>query len=631
MISKLINSIPIMFFAFSSIAYSEPPHLNNLQQIKADYAKIHSERMLRLYDSINTVKSYEAFPTLNRYQEAVNMWFRGISDSDYFEKAKSEYSNMAKDVAASNMRYLYRGDQNEPLFKILSNISFVEDSVDLNFHSKLVTNENCRYNFQYFVGCAESIRFLLLQIDKDQRIQYAKASSNIQSFFPQMSSSNESEIPGAKADMTATEYAKLFKQKKQQVLDSYKKLYSTANSIEGLITDFNKIPKKSSLSEEVIKVGIDQFLINAYDPHSELVSNAQLEKMMNGEVFFGIGANLKQEKDRYIVVNAIEGSPAAAAKVLPNSIITKIDGVDIKEFKSIADVTKALRGPLGTIVKVEMTKNNQVQTYKITRGEIRQPVISNKVLELNSQKFLHIVIPSYMRRELCSHIENAILSHSNVDGVIFDVRNNGGGLTSNVKCLMEMVLPGGSIWTGYNQGNTVQIERTEENSKPIYNGKLALLINSGSASASEMTAQNLRDYERALLVGNKTYGKGSSQALGTIELAGDYSIKLTNALFFAPGGTTNQTAGVKPHLEVVSPDLEITEDASIREADLFNFPIPPVKIETGFTAPEKKISVDKKCLASHKLKEVYKSLHEDDNRKDMQVLSAMAGLMCLEK
>lgn len=295
-----------------------------------------------------------------------------------------------------------------------------------------------------------------------------------------------------------------------------------------------------------LKVG----LANATgDPYTEYLNAEQakeFDNQLNG-IFVGIGAELsKDEQGNIVIISPISGFPAEKAGLKPKDIIIEINDKPATGI-GVSEAVKQIRGEENTKVKLKVIRDKAKElTFEITRVKIVIPSVTSKVLDGNVG---YIKIARYAEDtvELTTKFAQE-LKDKNVKGVILDVRNDPGGLLdASVKVSSLWLNPGDMILE--EKRDTLVVKRYKAVGEPILRGiPTVVLINEGSASASEITAGALRDNKAAKLIGVKTYGKGSVQQL---EKFSDGSVlKVTIARWYTPAGVNINKEGIKPDTEV---------------------------------------------------------------------------------
>ncbi|MDE5833304.1 MAG: S41 family peptidase [Desulfovibrio sp.] len=317
-------------------------------------------------------------------------------------------------------------------------------------------------------------------------------------------------------------------------------------------------------------------MLQGLDPHSSFMTADEYKEMQeqtSGE-FQGIGIEISVENGQVVVVSPIEDTPAFRAGLQPGDVILTIDGQPTQEL-SLQEVVSRIRGPKGSEVELGILHSDAKtpQTVRITRDAI--PMISVKSSPLDDGYFW-IRLTRFNERtseELETALKQAAKDAApsgGIRGIILDLRNNPGGLLDEAVKVSDIFLKSGDI---------VSIKGRDDSSRHVYAAKnepddveapLVVLINAGSASASEIVAGALRDQKRALILGERSFGKGSVQNI--MPLADGSGLKLTVALYYTPNGSSIQAEGIVPDVEVVfePPKTEDKETPrlTLREQDL---------------------------------------------------------------
>ncbi|MBM4352746.1 MAG: PDZ domain-containing protein [Deltaproteobacteria bacterium] len=377
--------------------------------------------------------------------------------------------------------------------------------------------------------------------------------------------------------------------------------------------------KKKKLSSHRLWMAATQGFLYALDPHSSLVSREAWEestKETQDASFDGIGALLTQRfepsetlKNRlsgktrkvvggapYLVVELSEedklrrrtfvespmpGQPAEKAGVWAGDEIVKVDGVDVVDM-SLDKVVSMIRGPKGTQVKLSVRREGTPGDLEIPvpRARIRVTNVEGRILEnypcIGYVKLTGFIETSYS--DLTGEIERLQKDCAEGDGLrglVFDLRNNSGGLLNQGVKIADLFVEKGAIVTVKNRRRAVfsfmdsQDEHYEAHKEGTLTLPMVVLVNDGSASASEIVASALQDNQRALIVGERTFGKASVQTLINPMRGQGYYIKLTVARYFAPSKRTLQVVGVNPDVEV-APSIDGKTPLGFREEDLSN-------------------------------------------------------------
>lgn len=290
------------------------------------------------------------------------------------------------------------------------------------------------------------------------------------------------------------------------------------------------------------------------DPYTEYMSAEEakeFEGQLNG-TFVGIGAELgKDDQDNIIVVSPLSGFPAEKAGLKPKDIITKVDGESISG-QTISEVVKRIRGEQGVEVVLTIVRDKAIELeIKIVREEIKIPSVEYEILEGNIG-YLRISRFSNDTTEIATKAAN-VFKAKNVKGVVVDVRSDPGGLLGAAVEVSSLWLPKGAQIL-QEKRDTLVIKDFKSSGVATLNGvPTVVLVNEGSASASEILAGALRDNNAATVMGKQTFGKGSVQQ---IEPFVDGSIlKVTIARWYTPNGINIDKDGITPDTEV-----ELDED-----------------------------------------------------------------------
>ncbi len=318
--------------------------------------------------------------------------------------------------------------------------------------------------------------------------------------------------------------------------------------------------------KELIEAAINGML-TSLDPHSSYLPDDNFEKMQvqtKGR-FGGLGIEVTMDKGFVKVVSPIDDTPAAEAGLQPEDFIIAVDGDTILGM-TLSEAVERLRGPIGSEVKISVQRG-QAEPFDVTiiRDEIKIRSVRHEIYE--DVGYIRLTTFSEQTTPGLMNAVDEIVSEKGEElaGFIIDLRNNPGGLLTEAISVADAFLEEGEIVStrGREDGQT-----SHAYARPgdITRGMpVVVLINSGSASASEIVAGALKDHKRAILMGTRSFGKGSVQTI--IPMPGHGAIRLTTARYYTPSGVSIQAKGVSPDIEVELARIEKI-DGAYREEDL---------------------------------------------------------------
>ncbi len=295
-------------------------------------------------------------------------------------------------------------------------------------------------------------------------------------------------------------------------------------------------------------------LLQGLDPHSTFMNAEEYKEMQettSGE-FYGVGIEISMENGQVTVVTPIEDTPAYRAGLQPGDVILSINGQATQEL-SLQEVVSRIRGAKGSEVELAILRTDAKtpQTVRIVRDAI--PLISVKSKKLEDG-YYWVRLTRFSERtteelkDALKEAEKESKASGGLKGIVLDLRNNPGGLLDQAVNVSDVFLQKGVIVSIKGRGETTDRVYEARKQRDDVRVPVVALINAGSASASEIVAGALRDQKRALIIGERSFGKGSVQNI--IPLSDGSGLKLTVALYYTPNGSSIQAEGIVPDLEI---------------------------------------------------------------------------------
>ncbi len=332
----------------------------------------------------------------------------------------------------------------------------------------------------------------------------------------------------------------------------YRQLDLFGDVLERVRSDYVEKPDDSMLIESAING-----MLSALDPHSSYLSPKNYRDMQvqtRGE-FGGLGIEVTMENGVVKVVSPIDDTPAAKAGLLANDLITHLDGEQIVGL-TLEQAVEKMRGPVNTPITLTIVRKGVDDPFdvKVTRDIIR----INAVKAHNEGTDVPYIKVTTFNEQTHTNLIKAIdeakktLGEKNIKGYIIDLRNNPGGLLDQAIAVSDDFLDQGSIVLTKGRNNE-ETQRAQAHPGDATDGKkVVVLINGGSASASEIVAGALQDHKRATIIGTRSFGKGSVQTI--IPLGANGAIRLTTARYYTPSNRSIQAKGIDPDI-LVEEDL----------------------------------------------------------------------------
>ncbi|MCB1303878.1 MAG: PDZ domain-containing protein [Leptospiraceae bacterium] len=379
--------------------------------------------------------------------------------------------------------------------------------------------------------------------------------------------------------------------------------------------------------------------LKSFDPHAEVMERKvwdRIRKESEDSTFDGIGAVLRPgDENEVIVESPFPGSPALRSGLKAGDIIRKVDGKSIANL-SLQQVVSRIRGPRGTIVSLEVDRPTDLTTreIKIERDRIERKAVDSSYLKeenigiIRIRSFLYHETPTTkMVKEAYADIRKEA-GDKDPDGLVLDLRNNPGGQLEEAIRVSGLFLKDPEVITTLKSNRNSYDRRSDGEPMVPSNMPLIVLVDGGSASASEIMASALQDYNRALILGDRTFGKATVQQIEQMQGQGDpYLIKLTVARYYAPKGYTVQVYGVQPDIRI-SDQKDGEFPLRFREEDMWHH-LPELKKKADDPAKEKWLESLKKQVDSKKAEEYLKAHENDAVRPDYMLQRALPYLKAM--
>jgi carboxyl-terminal processing protease len=346
---------------------------------------------------------------------------------------------------------------------------------------------------------------------------------------------------------------------KAAAADTYKQLNLFGDVFERVRADYVEKPEDAKLVESAING-----MLSSLDPHSSFMDGKSYRDMQvqtRGE-FGGLGIEVTMEDGLIKVVAPIDDTPAARAGILANDIITHLDD-DAVQGLTLNQAVEKMRGAPNTKIRLKVMRKGAAQPLEITleRAVIRVRSVRSRV-EGEDVAYIRLTQFNEQTTEGLKRAINDLAAQGGdkLKGYVIDMRNNPGGLLEEAISVSDAFLDKGEIVS--TRGRNVE-ETQRRNAKPgdlAKNKPIIVLINGGSASASDIVAGALQDHKRATVIGTRSFGKGSVQTIIPLG-SGNGALRLTTARYFTPSGRSIQAKGISPDIEVLQ---DVPEEVKAR-------------------------------------------------------------------
>ena len=332
------------------------------------------------------------------------------------------------------------------------------------------------------------------------------------------------------------------------VTDTYKQLNLFGDVFERVRSDYVEQPDDSKLVEAAING-----MLSSLDPHSSYMDAKSYQDMQvqtTGQ-FGGLGIEVTMEGDNLKVVSPIDDTPASKAGILSGDVISAIDGVPVQGL-TLQQAVDKMRGPVNSPITLKIVRSGKGDPFDV---KLVRDIV--KVKSVNSKKLgddIGYIRISQFTEQTTDGLKNGLdqlnkeIGPDKIKGYVIDLRNNPGGLLDQAITVSSAFLGRGEVVSTRGRSPD-DVQRFNANGKDLTGGKpVIVLVNGGSASASEIVAGALQDHKRATILGTRSFGKGSVQTI--IPLQGNGALRLTTARYYTPSGRSIQAKGVEPEIVV---------------------------------------------------------------------------------
>lgn len=499
-----------------------------------------------------------------------------------------------------------------------------------------INDEVCNENAATFWACFKAINTLAVEIGAGQFTPsspgdtFASPNNGHYSLAPVTSEAPFAQGLGPAARLAAIRQRGTAEQNEAQ--DNFRSFgrqtFSFDMALSALLAQATHVPNEAAIAALTLNVQIQALT----DPHSRLSPITMDNELVssNSTSYQGVGIAIEVTEAGIVAGNVAPNGPAYLAGVRAGDLITKINQTETQGL-SPAQVVRLLLGPAHTNVRLRLLRAGLPRLITVTRGSILNPNVSSETYTMNGRRIGYIKLDTFMSTAGCREIgvRLALLSEE-VQSLILDLRGNPGGLTAQASCISGFFLGRGRLvfTTRYLDRNVViESLATEDRITQL---PLLVLIDGGSASASEIVAGALQDHQRAWIAGQRSYGKGTVQGPFTTSITG-VQMWRTIARFHLPSGRTNQIVGIQPDF-IIDPVANATEEDRFyyREESLYTNALPPLGEPWQQTRGEQIAHIQKRC-AGHEAR-VTAALERENRgatRPDYMLWNAIDLASCL--
>lgn len=386
------------------------------------------------------------------------------------------------------------------------------------------------------------------------------------------------------------------------------------NEIRTFTEIFSKIKNDyvESINDKKLLENAIRGMLQGLDPHSAYLDKEAYRELQEGASgkFGGLGIEVGYEDGFVKVISPIDDTPAQRAGVKAGDLIIKLDGKSVKGI-SLMEAVKMMRGKPGSEIVLTILREGEEKPFNLA---VVRDVITIKSIKAETIEpgFMYIRISNFqihtvddMRKSL-KKLKNE--NTDNLKGLVLDLRNNPGGLLNAAVGVSDLFLNNGLIVYTEGRIKDSKLKFTAKPTEVFKNIPIIVLVNGGSASASEIVAGALQDHKRAIIMGERTFGKGSVQTI--LPMSDETALKLTTARYFTPSGRSIQASGIEPDMIVKNIQFNVTnsndmDNGLIKEADLSG--------HLDNEIAENNIDIDKKAESNSSLVENDYQLYEAIN------------------
>lgn len=344
---------------------------------------------------------------------------------------------------------------------------------------------------------------------------------------------------------------------------TWKHAQAFTEAIENIQREYIEPIDESILLENAIRG-----MVSNLDPHSEFLDESEHHNIRTSTSgsYVGIGIEVGQNNNRIQIISPIAGSPAARAGIRSGDELVGIDGQAL-EHNNLSKTIELLRGQVGSKVKLSISRDDDVIDYYIQRQVIRVASVHKNLLN-TSYGYVRVSQftgnTAYELNVAIDDLKNA--NQGSLKGLILDLRNNPGGILDSAVKVSDLFLDTGIIVSANGRTPESRFIRSAHSGDIIKGSKIVVLVNNGSASASEIVAGALQDNNRGIIVGTSTFGKGLVQTV--VPLSKGQAIKLTTSRYFTPSGDSIHEVGIRPDIYIDNthgfPDLSLSGSLDIK-------------------------------------------------------------------